>query len=121
MADSLKVEPSSRFRLTRNGVQLLSQHFAPAAATFTEYTADRLVLATNMTGLAAIDMGGVTTGEYVLLETDQSIKVAMNSTNANAKITVGKSLMVSGGAVTSLYVQNENTTYTANVQVVVVD
>ena len=121
MADALKVEPSSRFKLTRNGVQLYSQHFAPQAATYTEHTADRVILATNMTQMQELDMGGVATGEYLLLETSQAIKVALNSTNANAKVQVGASFMISGGSFTHVYVQNENTTYTATVQAVVVD
>ncbi len=66
-------------------------------------------------------MGGVATGEFVLVESDQTIKVALNTTNTNAKISMGKSFMVSGGSFTHLYVQNENTTYTATVQAVVVD
>ena len=74
-----------------------------------------------MTVMQQLDLGGVATAEYVLVETDLAIKVAMNSTAAAAQIPVSKSLMVSGAAVTSLYFLNENTTYTANVQVVAVD
>ncbi len=121
MADVTKVEPAARFKLTRNGVQLYSQHYAPAAAAFDEYTSDRLVLGTSMASMQEIDMGGVATGAYVLLETDQTIKVAFNTTAADAKIPVGESIMISGGSFTHLYVQNENTTFTATVQAVVVD
>jgi len=74
-----------------------------------------------MTVMQEIDLGGVATGEYLLLETSQTIKVALNSTNVNAKVPVGKSFMVSGGSFTHLYVQNENTTYTAIVQHVTTD
>ena len=74
-----------------------------------------------MTTMQAVNLGGVSTGEYVLVETDNPIKVAVNSTNTNAKIAVSGAFMVSGGSVTGLWLQNESTTNTATVQAVVVD
>lgn len=121
MADVLKIEPSARFKLTRNGVNLYSQHYAPAAATYTESTADRLILATNMTVMQELNMNGVSTAEYVLVETDNTVKVAFNTTNANAQVTVGKSYMITGANITHVYFLNESTTNTATVNVVVTD
>jgi hypothetical protein len=74
-----------------------------------------------MTVMQELDMGGISTGENVLLETDQPILVALNSTNANAKVTVGGAFMVSGGSFTHIYVQNESLTNVATVQAVVTD
>jgi hypothetical protein len=71
--------------------------------------------------MEALDLGGISSGENLLLETDQPIKVALNSTSTDAKIEVGGSLMVSGGSFTSVYLQNESTDETATVQVVVTD
>jgi hypothetical protein len=121
MADVLKIEPSARFKLTRNGINLHTQHYAPSRADFTEATQDRLVLATNMTSMQTIDLGGVTTGEYMLLETDNPILVAVNGTATARKVTVGKAFMVSGSAITGLHVQNESTSVEATVNVVVTD
>jgi hypothetical protein len=74
-----------------------------------------------MTVMEELDLGGIATGENFLLETDQPILVALNTTNVNAKITVGGALMMSGGSFTHLYVQNESATNVATVQVVVTD
>lgn len=119
MADVVKYEPSARMKITRNGVRLYEQYYNTLATTFSEYTSDRLVLATNMATMSQIDMGGVTTGTELLLVTDQPILVAVNS--SSPQWTVGKSVMLSGGSFTQLWVQNESTTNTATVQVVVVD
>lgn len=121
MADTLKIEPSSRVKLTKNGVRLYEQHYAPASATYTEHTADRLVLATNMTAMQALNLGGVATAEYVMIETDNTIKVAFNGTATARQVTVGKQLMVSGASITSIYMLNESTTNQATVEVVVTD
>lgn len=119
MADVVKYEPSARMRITRNGVRLYEQYYDTAASTFSEYTSDRLVLATNMATMSQIDMGGVTTGSELLLVTDQPILVAINSSAAQWQ--VSKSVMLSGGSFTNIWVQNESTTNTAIVQLVVVD
>jgi len=119
MADVLKVEPAARIKLTRNGVSLYAQHFAPASQAYTEYTSDRLILATNMAAVSELDMGGVTTGEFLLVETDNSVKIGID--NQTVLTTFNKSFMVSGSSFTHIYLQNVSTTNTAIIQAVVVD
>lgn len=119
MADITKVEPSARIKLTRNGVTLYSQHYAPASQTYGEHVADRLILATNMTVVEEYSLGGVGTAEFLLLETSQEISVGVD--NQTVLVDVAKALMLSGASFTHLYLQNTNTTNTATVQIVVSD
>jgi hypothetical protein len=119
MADVLKVEPSARFKLTRNGINLYSQHFAPASQAYTEHTSDRLILATNMAAVQELDLGGVTTGEFLLVETDNSVKIGVD--NQTVLTTVNKAFMLSGASFTHIYLQNVSTTNTATIQAVVAD
>lgn len=74
-----------------------------------------------MTVMQQLDLGGLSTATNLHIVTDQTVKVAVNSTNANAQVSVGKSYMIAGCSVTALYFLNENTTYTANVQVIATD
>lgn len=72
-----------------------------------------------MTVVQELDLGGVDTAEFLLLEVDQPIKVGID--NQTALITVGESLLLGGASFTHLYLKNENTDNTAIVQVVVTD
>lgn len=72
-----------------------------------------------MTAVQSLDLGGVSTGEFLLLETDNTIKVGID--NQTALLTVGKALMLSGSSFSNIYVQNESTSVEATVQAVVVD
>lgn len=119
MADITKVEPSARIKLTRNGVNLYTQHYAPASQTYTEHAADRLVLATNMTVVEEYVMGGVALAEFLLLETSQAIKVGVE--NQTVLVDVSKAVMLTGASFSHIYLQNTNTTNTAVVHIVVSD
>ena len=119
MADVLKVEPSARIKLTRNGVRLYEQHYAPTSQTYAEHTADRLILATNMTVVSEVNLGGVGTGEFLLVQTDQQIKIGVD--NQTTLWTFSGAVMLAGGAFTHVYLQNESTTNTATVQLIVSD
>ena len=119
MADITKVEPSARIKLTRNGVGLYSQHYAPASQSYDEHSADRVILATNMTVVEEYNMGGVATAEFMLLETSQAIKVGIE--NQTVLVDVSKAMMLSGASFSHIYLQNVNTTNTAAVQIVCVD
>ena len=118
MADVLKVEGSARVRLSKNGVKIYDQLHAPNAEAYTEHTADRIVLATNMAASSALNMGGVATGQWMLLETDNTVLVSLSGTTT--QWTVSKALFYVG-SFTSLYLQNESTTNQATVTVLITD
>lgn len=66
-----------------------------------------------------VNLGGVTTGDTLLITTSKPINVGVNSqTNLWS---VGKSLMLDGGSITSLYIQNQSTLVEATVDVIVTD
>jgi len=72
-----------------------------------------------MTAVESLNLGGVDTGEFVMVETDQEIQVGVNSqTNL---ISVGRVMLLGGSSVTGLYFQNLSTTTQAVVQVTVTD
>ena len=64
-------------------------------------------------------MGGIALAEFVLIETSQTVKVGIE--NQTVLIDVSKAMMLSGASFSHIYLQNENTTNTAIVQIVVVD
>ena len=119
MADVLKVEPTARIRLTKNGIRLYEQRYDPVAQAFTEYTADRLILATNMTAVSEVNLGGVATGEFLLVQTDQQIKLGVD--NQTTLWTFSGAAMLAGSSFTHVYLKNESTTNTATVEIIVVD
>lgn len=72
-----------------------------------------------MTAVEELNLGGVATGEFVMIETDNQVQVGVdNQTNL---IPVGKFMMLGSTAVTHLYFQNTSTDNQATVQVVVTD
>lgn len=118
MADVLKVTELARLKLTRNGTVLYDQTFEPTEESYSEHSADRVVLAVNMASPQQVNLGGVATGRHLILETDQTIKVGVDSTTNLWQISSALMLV---GSFTNLYVQNESLTNTATVQVVVTD
>ncbi len=118
MADVLRVGELARLKLVRDGVTVYDQAYAPTEEAYTEHAGDRVVLATNMASPEQVNLGGVSTGEHLMLETDRTILVGVNSqTNL---ITVKKALMVIS-SFSTLYFQNESTTNTATVEYMVTD
>ena len=72
-----------------------------------------------MTAVEELSLGGVGTGEFLLLQTDQPIKVGID--NQTVLLDVSKAIMLGGASFTHIYLQNESTTNTATVQAVVTD
>jgi hypothetical protein len=72
-----------------------------------------------MTVVTEYNMGGIDTAEFLLIEASQTIKVGVE--NQTVLIDVSKAMMLCGASFSHLYLQNENTTNTAVVQIVVVD
>lgn len=118
MADVLKVQEFARMRLTRDGSTIVDQSLKTLAGTYTEHAAERVVLATNMAAPSEVNMGGVSTGVRLMLETDRSIKVALDT---STKLWTVTEAVLFTGSFTHLYVQNTNTTNTATIQYTVTD
>jgi hypothetical protein len=118
MADVLKVQQFARMKLTRDGSVIVDQSLKTTAGTYTEHAAERVVLATNMVSPSEVNLGGVSTGVRMMLETDQSIKVALDD---SAKLWTVSEAVLYAGSFTHLYLQNTNTTNTATVQYIVTD
>lgn len=72
-----------------------------------------------MTVVQEINLGGIDTGEKLLLVTDKEIQVGVDS--QTALWTVGKSIMLDGGSFTHLYVQNTSTQVEATIEYVATD
>jgi predicted TIM-barrel enzyme len=123
VTDILKVQDFIRMRLTRDGAILHDQSFKTEQEDFTEFTADRAVLATSMTTSQAINLGGVSAGRRLMLETDKAILVGLGVTPAN-KWAVGDN--TDGGAIcivgsfSHIWVRNNNT-QEARIEYVVTD
>lgn len=120
MADALSRTLRARVRLIRNDADLYDQVFYDPDVSYTESTHQRVILATNMSVPVAVDLGGVSAAETLFLQTDRGINVGINSTTAVWPVTAqGAVLLV--GSFSSLYLQNESTTNTATVELVVTD
>lgn len=118
MADVLRVSELARVKLTRNDVVLYNQVYSPPEESYSEHAGDRVVLSTNMASPKQANLGSITTAEHLMLTTDRTIKVGVNSqTNL---WTVSKALQLKG-SFSSLWFQNESTTTTAVVEFIVTD
>lgn len=124
MADVLKQTIGVSIVLDRNGRTMYDQRFYEEDGTFSESTHQRLVLATNMATPSEVDLSGVTEtpsttqGSTLFLETDRTIKVAVNNASYVWPLSANGALLLTG-TITHLYVQNESTTNQATVELVV--
>ena len=118
MADTLKRQNIARFHMTKNGQTLYDQRYDSEMQDYTESSHTRAVLATNMANPSEIDIEGVDTAQAWMLTTSQTILVAVDD---NSFLWPVKEFIMVVGVVTHLYVQNENTTNTATVEIVVTD
>jgi hypothetical protein len=123
MADVLKVQTKARFKLTRNNAILYDQDFLSSEVAYTESAGARIVLATN-TDFAQFDMEGVASGVNLMIESDRPVLVALGTTALYWPIgsgTKGGALILSGSAITNIYVKNESTENLATVHIAVTD
>lgn len=120
MADALTRTMRARVRLIRNGVDYFDQTFYDPTVDYTESTHQRVVLSTNMTSPAAVDMAGVETGVSLFLQTDREILVALGASSSTWTVGENGALLLVG-SFTNLYLQNESTTNQATVELVVTD
>ena len=122
MAKVTTVELATRLTLFEDEVKVLNQSFSMNAVTYTEHSADRLVLATS-SGWQEINKGGVGTGVYLTVKTDRPIQVSLDATTNPWN--VGKSpdggIVALAGSYTHVYVKNNSTTNQATINSVMTD
>jgi hypothetical protein len=103
---------------------MYDQRFYAEDESFSESTHQRIVLATNMASPSEVDLSGVTAtpsvtqGGTLFLEADRAISVAVNNSSYLWPLSANGALLLTG-TITHLYVQNESTTNTATVELVV--
>ena len=123
MADVLKVQAKARLKFTRNNAILYDQDFLSSEVAYAESAGARIVLATNI-AFQQFNMEGVAIGEYLMVESDRPILVALGTTALYWPVgsgTKGGALILSGSSFTNIYVKNESTTNLATVHIAVTD
>ncbi len=113
----LELDARVQFKNTRNRKPQRDLRQYETNKLWEESTHRYLYLATNTT--QQITLGGVASATYLIVETDQPIKVAVNSSTHQWPVTDILALL--NTAVTSLHVQNESTTNTARVVILAID
>lgn len=109
MADVLKVQDFVRVRLMRNGTTLHDQSYNQNEDTFAEYTAERAVLSTNMSTSQQVNLGGVSTGGRLFLETDRAIQVGLGVTPASKLSLADNGVLMIVGSFSHIWVRNTGT------------
>ena len=120
MADVLKRTVRAFVQLEQNELTMYGQEYLDSDRTFTESVHQRAVLLTNMTSFSEFDITNVDTPALLFLENDRAVTIALNTT-ANAVTLADAGFIMMYGTFTGVYVKNENTTYTATVELVVTD
>lgn len=124
MADVLKRTVRARLHIKKNELDRYDQEFLDSERTMTEYTHQRVVLATSMADPSQVNMEGLTTAAVIMLETDRAITVFLNQTGPTFTngIAVGDNgMLMLVGPVTSVHVQNTNVDYTATIEFLAAD
>ena len=124
MSDVLRVSALARTKLTRNDVTLYEQAYSLDETAFTELAADRVVLATNMSTPEQYNLGGISNGAHVMIETDKPVLISFNGTTAQWQVGAnndGGVLMLANTSFTSIYFQNESTDNEVTAHVIAVE
>lgn len=124
MADVNRRTVHANVDLTKNELTMVNQRYFREDVSFTESFHMRVTLATNMSSPQEVDLTGgdnVTfAGESLMVTTDREIDVGVDASNNLVNVSDNGMFMVVG-SYTHLYVQNNSTTYTANVEIVGTD
>jgi hypothetical protein len=122
MADVTEAQLSARLKLFKNGTVVVDQPYKMNSTTYTEYAADRVILATNMSVPQEYNMGGVATGKFLFVSVDRPVLICLDVTTDKWPLGRGTKggvvAMISTGF-THVYFQNESTTNTVTADVVV--
>ena len=124
MSDVLRRKILANVHLTQNELTMTREHHFREEVDFTESMHMRVTLATNMSSPQEIDLTGgdsVTfAGSCLMVETDRTVDVGVD-TSSNL-INVGNAgVFLLTGSFSHVYVQNNSTTYVANIEVVATD
>lgn len=122
MADVIRVAPSARLQIKRNGTIFHDQIYAPEEESYTIHSGDRIVLAAAMGAPQEADLGDIdagTPGSRLMLTTDRTIYIAVN--DVTKLVEVGEVYMIAGGTIETLYLQNTDATKTATVEFIITD
>lgn len=116
MADTLRVQPFAKVALTRNGVTLAQQIYEPEDESFTEHSADRLVLDTNMATAQGYDLTYIGTSQHLFMVSSKTVSVGLDNQTTLWDV----EYLALKGSFTTLYLQNTSSTETT-VELIVVD
>ena len=113
----LRVETILRYKSRKNRVKFKDLANYTEGHRWEESTHRIINLATNSS--TQLTLGGVATGEYLMVETDNQINVSIN--DDSRYWTINKAVSVALTSFTTVYLQNESTTDEAQAIVIVVD
>jgi len=120
MADALSHTLSARLRLERNGTDVAYREYVETDEEHTQHSYQRISLANSMTSPQVVDLQGITTADSLFLYTTRGILVGVNTNTMLLPVSSGGALMVTG-SITSVYLQNLSSTYTASVELALTD
>ncbi len=116
MANIKDLKANARIELKKNNVVLHEQDFDPASVTFAEFSGDIVILATNMVAATSHNLGGVATGKFLIMESTTPIFVGFDTT---AKVFGPLKFLLTECTFSTVFLQNQNTTDTADVTILV--
>jgi hypothetical protein len=122
MAKVTTVELAARLKLFEDKTTIYNQPFSMNAVTYTEHSADRLILATS-SGWQAINRGGVTPGAYLEVKSNRPIMVSLDTTDRPWNLGRGTKggVIALSGSFTHINVKNVSVTNQATVSAVIAD
>jgi allophanate hydrolase subunit 2 len=109
----------AEMNLTRNELAMYSQGYYKADQEITAHTHQRIILGTS-SGQQQFDLTSVTTGAALMVNTDRTITIAID-TAANTITMSDNGMFMFTGAFTHVYVENNSTTYVASVELIATD
>lgn len=124
MADDLKFTARVRVWLEKNELVISSQEYLTEDQTFTESTHQRAVLAVTSSTTSGvvqeIDLGGISTGYGLFIETDRTVMVGVDDATNLISLADNGSFFLTG-SFTHVYVRNDSQTYQATIEVLAFD
>lgn len=105
--------------LTRNEQPMYSQDYFDDDREIDAHTHQRIVLGTS-SGQLQFDLTSVGTGAALMLTTDRDIVIAVD-VDTNTMTLNGPGMIILTGSFTHVYVENNSTTYQAEVEFVATD
>lgn len=124
MSNVMRFTARVRVWLTKNELTMADQEYYTNDRTFTESVHQRVVLAvtsaTDGGTLQEFDLGGITEGYGLMVETDREVRLGVDS-NTNLIQLQNNGCMFLTGSYTHVYVVNDSQTYQATVELLAFD